>query len=210
MNRLRAAGLAGLLAITVAACSSSPDASATPSPTATPEATPTPVATTGPGTSGIPFPSLGNADAELEALIPASVDGIMLQTYSMKGNQFMGSDQADPQSQAFLSALGVSPSDISVAFGFGVDINTQSALGVFAFKAPGAGADSLLSVFQTASGQSDAGYKWSSATVGGKSVQQSDEPSTPGVKIYLYATNDILFLVTGNEQPAADALSTLP
>ncbi len=136
--------------------------------------------------------------------------GITLQKYSMKGSEFMGSAQSDPQSEAFLNALGVSPGDISVAFGFGVDIANQSALGVFAFKAPGAGSDRLLSVFKTAASQSDTTYNWQSTTVGGKSVQQSAEPSDPSTQIYLYPTNDVLFLVTGSASAAADALSALP
>lgn len=206
MNRLRSAGLAGLLAVALAACSSS-GASPTPSPTPTPtpQATPTPAAS-----GAIPFPSIGNSDTALEAILPDTIDGITLQKYSMKADEFLNSGQNDPQSVAFLNALGVDPSTISVAFGFGLDIQNQSALGVFAFKAPGAGSDTLLSVFKTASEQGNSGYSWSSATVGGKSVQVSDEPSQPGLKIYLYATNDILFLVTGSEGPSADTLATLP
>jgi len=211
-NRLRIGALAGLLAVAVAACSSggaSPTSSATLSPTPTPVPTATPVASEATG-SGIPFPSIGNSDQALEALLPDTVDGITLQKYSMKANEFMNSSQADPQSQAFLNALGVAPSEVSVAFGFGVDIANQSALGVFAFEAPGAGSDRLLTIFKTAAESGDSSYHWQSATVGGKSVQESDEPSQPGLKIYLYATNDVLFLVTGNEGPAADTLSMLP
>ncbi len=209
MNRFRTAGLAGILAILVAACSSNSGASSTPSPT------PTPAPTANPGSSeavssGIPFPSIGNSDTALEALLPDTVGGITLQKYSMKGSEFMGSAQSDPQSEAFLNALGVSPGDISVAFGFGVDIANQSALGVFAFKAPGAGSDRLLSVFKTAASQGDSSYNWQSTTVGGKSVQQSAEPSDPSTQIYLYPTNDVLFLVTGSASAAADALSALP
>jgi heat shock protein HslJ len=207
MNRMRMAGLAGLLTVLVAACSSNAGASATPTPTPEPTATPAASAT---ASGGIPFPSIGNSDTALESLLPDAVDGITLQKYSMKGNEFMGSAQADPQTQAFLNALGVSPSDISVAFGFGVDIANQSALGVFAFKAPGAGADRLLTVFKTAAAQGDTTYDWQSATVSGKSVQQASEPSDPTTQIYLYPTNDVLFLVTGNAGPAADALSALP
>lgn len=209
MNRLRTTGLAALLAVAMAACSSGGGSSPTPSPTPQPTPTPTAAASAS-ASSGIPFPSIGNSDTALESVLPDSVDGITLQKYSMKANEFMGSGQSDPQSVAFLNALGVDPTTISVAFGFGVDIQNQSALGVFAFKAPGAGANTLLTVFKTASEQGDTSYNWSSATVGGKSVQVSDEPSQPGLKIYLYATNDILFLVTGNEGPAGDTLSMLP
>ncbi len=206
MNRLRTAGLAALLTVAVTACSSG---GSSPTPSPTPEPTPTPTASEA-TSSGIPFPSIGNSDAALEALLPDAVDGITLQKYSMKGNEFLGSGQTDPQTVAFLHALGVDPTQISLAFGFGVDIANQSTLAVFAFKAPGAGADTLLNVFKTAAAEGNSSYSWSQATVGGKSVQESDEPSTPGLKIYLYATNDVMFLVTGNEGPSADTLSMLP
>jgi hypothetical protein len=205
MHRLRSAGLAALLTIALAACSGGSGSTPTPTPSPTPAPTPTPGAS-----GGIPFPSIGNSDTALESLLPDSVDGITLQKYSMKANEFLSSGQTDPQSVAFLNALGVDPATISVAFGFGVDVANQSALGVFAFKAPGAGSDTLLNVFKTAAAQGDSSYSWESATVGGKNVQQSDEPSQPGLKIYLYATNDILFLVTGNAGPSADTLATLP
>lgn len=212
MKRARLAAAAGLLAVSLAACSGGSGAS----PSATPSPSPTPAATPVPG-SGAALPSIGNSDPALEALIPDTIDGITLHKQSMKASDFMSSGQMDAQSQAFLNALGVPPSTVSVAFGFGADAATQAALGIFAFKAPGAGAQRLLSVFETtAATQASPGtggsgaYDWQSTTVGGKQVREASEPSQPGLKIYLYATNDVLFLVTGSAGPSADAIKALP
>jgi hypothetical protein len=211
MNRWRTAGLAALLTVAVTACSSNAGSSPTPTPTPTPSPVPSAAASSGAISSGLfPFPSLGNSDTALEALLPDTIDGITLQKYSMRADQFAGSAQADPQTQAFLSSLGVSLSDISVAFGFGIDASTQQALGLFAFKAPGASSDTLLSVFKTAANTGGTTYNWQSQTVGGKSVQVASEPDQPEVQVYLYATNGVLFLVSGTGQTAADALSALP
>jgi hypothetical protein len=157
------------------------------------------------------IPSLGNSDQELEKLIPDSVGGVTLQKFSMKGNEFIASASSSAETKAFLDALGVSPADVAVAFGYGVDPSSQSAVAVFVFHAPGAGSDKLVTVFKKAADEGSTTYTWQAGSVGGKSVQIGTKPATADSKIYLYATNDDLFFVsTSTEAQATEVLSGLP
>jgi hypothetical protein len=203
MNRWKMAGTAGLLMLSVAACSDSAGTSATPTPT------PTPVPT--PSSSGLVIPSIGNSDLELEKLIPDSVGGVTLQKFSMKGNEFIASASSSAETKAFLDALGVSPADVAVAFGYGADPSSQSAVAVFVFHAQGAGSDKLITVFKKAADEGSTTYTWQAGSVGGKSVQVGTNPASANAKIYLYATNDDLFFVsTSTEAQATEVLGNLP
>jgi hypothetical protein len=203
MNRLKMAGTVGLLMLIVAACSNSAGTSATPTPT------PTPVPT--PSSSGLVIPSIGNSDQELEKLIPDSVGGVTLQKFSMKGNEFIASASSSAETKAFLDALGVSPADVAVAFGYGADPSSQSAVAVFVFHAQGAGSDKLITVFKKAANEGSTTYTWQAGNVGGKTVQIGTNPASANAKIFLYATNDDLFFVsTSTEAQATEVLGNLP
>jgi hypothetical protein len=203
MNRWKTAGTAGLLMLIVAACSDSAGTSPTPTPT------PTPVPT--PSSSGLVIPSIGNSDLELEKLIPDSVGGVTLQKFSMKGNEFIASASSSAETKAFLDALGVSPADVAVAFGYGADPSSESAVAVFVFHAQGAGSDKLITVFKKAADEGSTTYTWQAGSVGGKSVQIGTNPTSANAKIYLYATNDDLFFVsTSTEAQATEVLGNLP
>jgi len=203
MNRWKMAGTAGLLMLIVAACSDSAGTSTTPTPS------PTPVAT--PSSSGLVIPSIGNSDQELEKLIPDSVGGVTLQKFSMKGNEFIASASSSAETKAFLDALGVSPADVAVAFGYGADPSSPSAVAVFVFHAQGAGSDKLITVFKKAADEGSTTYTWQAGNVGGKSVQIGTNPASANAKIYLYATNDDLFFVsTSTEAQATEVLGNLP
>ncbi len=203
MNRWKMAGTAGLLMLIVAACSDSAGTSTTPTPS------PTPVAT--PSSSGLVIPSIGNSDQELEKLIPDSVGGVTLQKFSMKGNEFIASASSSAETKAFLDALGVSPADVAVAFGYGADPSSQSAVAVFVFHAQGAGSDKLITVFKKAADEGSTTYTWQAGNVGGKSVQIGTNPASANAKIYLYATNDDLFFAsTSTEAQATEVLGNLP
>jgi hypothetical protein len=196
---------AGPLMLIVAACSNGASTSTTPTPTPTP----TPTATA--SSSGLVIPSLGNSDQELEKLIPDSVGGVTLQKFSMKGNEFIASASSSAETKAFLDALGVSPADVAVAVGYGVDPSSQSAVAVFVFHAPGAGSDKLVTVFKKAADEGSTTYTWQAGSLGGKSVQIGTNPASATSKIYLYATNDDLFFVsTSTEAQATEVLGGLP
>jgi hypothetical protein len=202
MNRLSGAGPALLLTAVLAACASGTAASPIPSPTPSQAA----------GGSGVALPSLGNSDKELEALIPNQAAGVTLQKFSMKGSEFATSANADAETLAFLSALGVSARDIGVAFGFGYSAEAKAAIAIFAFRAVGASPDRLVQQFKQATNRNrPTPLSWQSATVGGKSVQWAADASQQDVRLYLYGRGDVLFLVSATtESQAADALGKLP
>lgn len=202
MNRWRSAGPALLLTAVLAACSSGTTASPTPSPIPS-------QATTG---SGVALPSLGNSDKELEALIPDMAAGVTLQKFSMRGGEFATSANADAETLAFLGALGVSASDIGVAFGFGYSAEAKAAIAIFAFRAAGASSDRLVQQFKDATNKNrSTPLAWRSGSVGGKPVQWAADASQQDVRLYLYGRGDVLFLVSATtESQAADALGKLP
>jgi hypothetical protein len=202
MNRFRASALAGLLTVVTAACSSTGGASTpTPSPSPTPTPTPTQAA------SALPSLNLPSNAKELEALLPDTLGGAKVIKASYKGQDFLNSSSSSQAFKTWLSSVGKSLSDVSVAFGF-VASNTSGS-GVFAFRVNGVDHSKLIDAFK-ASDTSNGSMQWTSANVGGKSVQQSTDPST-STAIYLYGTADLLFFVSTNDPKIAqEALSHLP
>ena len=133
MNRSRTLVVAGLVAIVLAACGSS---SASPSASQSASVAPSASAAESPGI-GLPSFSAGVV-AELEALIPDEIGGATMQKFSMRGDQFLTSGQEDPTTARFLEELGVSPNDVSIAFGFGFAPDFTSGAAMFVFRAEGA------------------------------------------------------------------------
>src|SRR3972149_1486189 len=151
MNRSRTLAAAGLTAIILAACGSSP-ANPAANPSAGPAASQ--AASVAPSESAGESPDIGlpsfsaGVVAELEALIPDEIGGATMQKFSMRGDQFLTSGQEDPTTARFLAELGVSPNDVSIAFGFGFGADFTRGAGVFVFRAEGASEDRLLQVFK--------------------------------------------------------------
>jgi hypothetical protein len=210
MHRPRTAGLtaAGTLLILTAACSSG--ASPTPSATPTPTAAPTP---TGSSVlpSGFPIASFDlNGDPALAATLPGSVGGYTLQTFSMRGDVFMGSGTvSDPSFQKFLDSVGAKLSDVSVAVGSataGTDVFT-----IVAFRVAGASASALQQEFLGAISTSGQVTGWTTQTIGGKSVSVASNTGSEGGNLYAYGTGDTLYyIVTTNASLAEQGLSQLP
>ena len=202
MTPIRRAAGAGLLLVAIGACSSS-SGSTTPSPTTAPTATPSATASS-PATSG--------AVPALEALIPDKVGAMTLQKTSMKGSDFLASSDADQSAVAFLQALGVSPADIGIAFGYGFDASNSAGFAMFVFQAAGADEARLMSVFTAASNQGrTTPLDWQAADVGGKHVQVATDTETEGIKLYLYGHGDVLFLLSATSPDVVtEALSELP
>ena len=148
------------------------------------------------------------AVADLEALIPDTVGGMTMQKTSTKGDEFIASSDSDPAVAKFIEDLGVSPSDISIAFGIGFAADASSSLGMFVFRASGADTNRLIAAFKEAN-DADRGtpLTWSNATIGGKQVEKSVDGETI---FYLYAKNDVLFYITGDPDSAEEAISGLP
>ena len=148
------------------------------------------------------------AVADLEALIPDKVGALTMTKQSMAGSAYLTSSQTDPATVKFLQDLGVSPSDISVAVGFGFTTDGKSNLVMFAMRAAGADTDRLISVFKAADDQSrDTPLTWNTTTVSGKQVQVAVDGDTT---IYLYAKGDVLIFLSGDAASTREAIGGLP
>ena len=209
VNRFRSIAITVVAGFVLVACG--PAASGSSAPSAGGAASQAAQASGGGG----PGPSFtAGAVADLEALIPDTVAGVTMQKQSMQGNQYLVGPNTDPATVKFLQDLGVSPNDISMAVGFGfAPPPSGSATGVsvimFVFRAKGADGNKLAAGFKTAalgSGQSPA--QWSSANVGGKSVEKTTQG---GQLVYLYVKSDVLFFIgVSSEDIAQTILSGLP
>jgi hypothetical protein len=161
---------------------------------------------------GGPGPSFTEgAAADLEALIPDTVGDLTIQKESMAGSEYLTAPGSDPSTVKFVEDLGVSPSDISIAVGFGFSADASApprSLIMFVVRAAGADTSRLVSVFKDATdAERDTPLEWTSDNVGGKSVEKAvDGDST----IYLYAKNDILIFVSGDPDSITEVLSGLP
>jgi hypothetical protein len=146
--------------------------------------------------------------ADLEALIPDTVGDLEISKTSMRGNEFLISEGSDAATVQFLEDLGVAPSDVSMAVGFGVSTEASTSLIMFVFRAEGADTNQLVSAFKASlDSERDTPLTWTSGEVGGTSVEKALDGETA---IYLYAKNDILIFVSGDADSAAEAISDLP
>jgi hypothetical protein len=204
MNRFRASAFGTLLVVVLAACSSSSGGS---SPTPTPTAVPTPTAAASSG-AALPSLNLPSNAKELEALLPDSLGGVKLVKASYKGSDFLNSANSNEEFKTWLTSVGKSLDDVSAAFGFAASGTSGSA--IFAFRVQGVDNGKLIDAFKTSAAQGSSAMTWTSANVGGKNVQQAQDPDTKST-VYLYGTADLLFFVTTNDPAVAqEALSHLP
>jgi hypothetical protein len=162
-----------------------------------------------PGSSDVAGPSLTEgAVPDLEALIPDKVGTITLYKTSTRGDQFLTSEGSDPAVAKFVSDLGVKPSDISIAIGFGGSTDGSFKLGMFVFRASGADTNRLVSAFKEATDSDrETPLAWSSASVGGKQVEKAVDGADT---FYLYAKDDILFFLSGDPASSDEVISGLP
>jgi hypothetical protein len=205
MNRFRASVFGTLLVVVLAACSSSSGSSPTPSPTPTPAPTPTAAASSA---AALPSLNLPNNAKELEALLPDTLGGVKLVKASYKGSDFINSQNSNEEFKTWLTSVGKSLDDVSAAFGFVASGTSGSA--IFAFRVQGVDNSRLIDAFKTSAAQGSSTMTWTSANVGGKNVQQAQDPDTKST-VYLYGTADLVFFVSTNDPAVAqEALSHLP
>ena len=208
---------AALVAV-VAACgsaASSPSSSSAAAPSAAApsseaslaasEAAPSAAAPSGaaPSQAGpsIALPSLPSEAKDLEAQLPNSLCGQTAQKISMNGSTFLSS--TGNEFSAALSALGKSPSDVSVAVAGG-----GGACSAVAFRI--AGVDQ--NTFQTAilaAVQKAGGTAPTQTSLGGKNVYVVTDAS--GKKSYVYFKGDTMFIAeAGSDADATAILQALP
>lgn len=214
MNRFRTIAITAVAGVFLVACGPSSSGSTAPSSggaASQPPASQAAQASSGGG----PGPSFtAGAVADLEALIPDTIGGVTMQKQSMQGNQYLVGPNADPTTVKFLQDLGVSPTDVSMAVGFGFappPSGSDNSVGVimFVIRARGADGNKLVTVFKQAALASDQSpVEWSNANVAGKSVQTASEG---GQLVYLYVKDDVLFFIgVSDETLAQTILSGLP
>ena len=207
-----------LLAFVVAACSSeggastaaSPSEAATPTVEPTPEATPESSEAAMPGASGMAIPSFNlDGDPELAGRFPETVGGQPLMVQSLDGQTFAANAGGDPTFDAFLDSVGAELTDVSVAFG-GV-MSGESPLTVGAFRVQGASEDDLEREFIAASEEAGDVTDVEQASIGGKDVWTSVDPSgETDTQAFIYTKDDTLYFFTGPEDQVAEILETLP
>ena len=206
MNRLRTIGAFGALLIVLAACGPAASGSGEASSDASSEAP----AASEPGSSdGGPQPSFSaGLVADLEAIIPQTVAGLTMQIESMQGNDYLLQGD-DPATVKFLEDLGVAPSDVSMAFGFGFSSDFEDSAGMFVFRAEGADSGRLLSVFkESMDAERDEPLTWTSTTLAGKQLETAVDADANS---YLYVKDDILvWFFASNAEIAEELASNLP
>ena len=206
MNRSQTISAVAALAIILVACG--PAAS---NGSSKPSSQPSTVASTGAQPSGGgPEASFGEGVvAELEALIPDTIGDLTMKKSSFRGNDYLVAPGSDPDTVKLIQDLGVSPSDISMAIGFGFSADFTSSVAMFVFQAKGASSDALVTAVKGSLGSSAGSpQEWSSATVGGKHVETAGQD---GGNTYLYVKGDILiWLTVSDPATAATILNGLP
>lgn len=201
MNRFRTIALTAVAGLVLVACG--PAASGSQSQGAS-EAASQPASQGAGQSQGGPQPSFSaGIAADLEALIPDTVGALTIQKTSMRGNEYLLSPDSDPETVKFLNDLGVSPNDVSMAFGFGFDADGNSLV-MFVIRARGASPDKLATAFKEASQSGAASpLEWADATVSGKRVQTA---ASDGGTTYLYATGDMVIFLTASDPAAAEQI----
>ena len=198
MNRFRTIALLAFAGLALVACGPATSSSSSEASASASEAQ----------ASGDAGPSFTEgAVADLEALIPDTVSDYSMHKTSTQGDEFLSSG-SDAAVAKFVSDLGVSPSDISIAIGFGSSTDASANLGMFVFRASGADTDRLIAGFKTANDSGrDTPLVWSTSQIGGKQVEVAVDGETT---FYLYAKGDILFFLTRDPASIEEVISGLP
>lgn len=190
-TRIAAGPLAALaaVAILVAACGSG---TATTGTATQPPATQAP-ATQGPAGTDAGQPSFDtssfHADQKLEDLFPKAIGGEKVTVVSVSGDDFMGLGAA-PELEAMLTAIGKSPSDMSVAYGGAAGVT------IIGFKVAGVSGGKTFSALFDAYKQLNQSTI-TTVTISGKSVKKVVPKDDSGTS-YVYAAQDVVFAVGGD------------
>jgi hypothetical protein len=156
----------------------------------------------------VPTPSIGaHADPELEAQFPEAIHGepFSVETYTDADTlRVLGVDEA------FLDAVGVSISDVSVAV---ADHDMTSGrpmhLTATAFRARGAQAEDLAAYFVPVIEDQSEGVSFSRVRFGEKMVwRPRGNPIAVGGNV-LYVRDDTAYLIYGNRRGATNQLLAL-
>ena len=135
---------------------------------------------------------------DLEATLPNEAGGIVFQTFSMSGPDFVGAE-VDSQFVDFLNGLGADMDQVAVAVALGGNAAGDQTASIFAFQVAGATASDLTDQFKSsaegcrpggaASPAESCGAPlvWTPGTIGGKSVEVAEPNADFPTPIALYA-----------------------
>jgi hypothetical protein len=195
-----AVALIGVLWGCGAAATPIPSAAApSQAPSAAPSAAESTAASEAPSTaSGQASPgfSLPSEAKDLEALLPSTVCGVAATKVSMNGQSFLSGSGSE--FAGALSALGKSPSDVSVAV-------AAAAGGCSAVAIRIAGIDqNTLQSAMLAAAQKGSGTAPTQSSIGGKTVYVA--PDSSGKKSYVYFKGDTMFIAEADTDANAAAI----
>ena len=225
MTRIRTIGLAGVLALMVAACSGGPASSPSATSASTSSAPSVAASQSAAATESqvaLPTFELPSNAKDLEALLPDKIGDVTMQKTSQTGEDFVSDDiQTNQEFTDFLNHLGAQLDDVSVATAI-PDFQANPELAadptaysiIFAFRVAGADSAKLESEMKTAmAADASEAVTWSPQNVGGKDVQVAKivTDSEVNESTYLYTVQDIVFaVISGSADNAAEALGKLP
>jgi hypothetical protein len=221
MNFARAAGL-GLTALIALACGGTPTVPTNlPTIPALPSGLPTVPPITIPSIDIPPIPTAPQLsfqpDANLEALFPDTIGGHTLAVTSATGRDVIPAF-ANNNPEEFLNVitgLGSTIDQVSAAMSFniwpGPTEGDFTGLTMIALQVRGIPAPATLTALVDLTKDSVDNAVVGTQTIGGKSVTGITNPEDAEENVYLYAWNDVVFLVGGLPQAnVEEALSKLP
>ena len=153
-------------------------------------------------------PPVASHDApELEALLPAGLNGTSFDIQSGTGDSILGDDAFGTSMTAFLTSAGKTPADLHIAQA-SPTVAFDGSIGVYRVAGVGATAirDALIQAWM--GDQTD--LKVSQVTLGGTAVTKADfgEGTVPS---FLYVRDDVVFdIETTDENMAIAAIAALP
>ena len=182
-----------------------------------PASTPTPAAVADASSSDAPLDSLdpsaepvieSHGVADLEALLPAELNGTSLTRESWTGDTILGDDNWSTSLTTFLTNAGKAPADLQAAQAYDAAGTLDLSAGVF--RVDGIKATALRDAMIAAWKGDYPDLKVSTTTIGGHEVTTGDF-GDGGVNSYWYVRDNIVFDVeTGDPSIAQAALSALP
>ena len=174
-----------------------------------PSSTPPVTAQASPADEALPSdePSLeppveSHAVADLEALLPADVNGTSLTRESWTGDTALGDDSWSTSITSFLTAAGKTAADFQASQAY--DATGTLDLSAGAFRVTGIGGAALRDAIIAAYKGDYPDLKVSSTTIGGLQVSSGDF-GDGGVGSYWYVRNDVVFDIETSDSAIAQA-----
>jgi hypothetical protein len=164
--------------------------------------------------TALPEPSFVR-DTALEALFPTEIGGIAVEVQSMSGQDVAA--QAGDVPQRFIDALaaqGKTLADVSVAFGTAFDPDDGSYAAINALQVHGADVSTILEAFVAVINGDDSPMEQTQVEIAGKQVTAvRPAESEPGDDVdtqHVYASGDVLWVVTATEPDLTEVFQKLP